>query len=90
LQQQEDKQRAERQSFLLTTIPVTQQAAHEPGLDHGPGEDHTEGKILKINHFITNNNFIFIFNLQKRKMAADRPYIYMPPTRYSLPAFVRL
>lgn len=43
IQQQEDKQRAERQSFLLTTIPITQQASHEPGLDHVPGEDHTEG-----------------------------------------------
>ncbi|XP_037051116.1 protein unc-80 homolog isoform X4 [Bradysia coprophila] len=42
IQQQEDKQRAERQSFLLTTIPITQQASHEPGLDHVPGEDHAE------------------------------------------------
>ncbi|XP_055584997.1 protein unc-80 homolog [Uranotaenia lowii] len=42
IQQQEDKQRSERQSFLITTIPVTQQAAYEPGLDHGPGEDHIE------------------------------------------------
>ncbi|XP_041761318.1 protein unc-80 homolog isoform X1 [Anopheles merus] len=40
--QQEDKQRSERQSFLITTIPITQQAAHEPGLDHGPAEDHVE------------------------------------------------
>lgn len=45
IQQQEDKQRAERQSFLLTTIPITQQASHEPGLDHAPGgEDHAEGE----------------------------------------------
>ncbi|XP_058813943.1 protein unc-80 homolog isoform X3 [Topomyia yanbarensis] len=42
IQQQEDKQRSERQSFLITTIPLTQQAAYEPGLDHGPGEDHIE------------------------------------------------
>lgn len=42
IQQQEDKQRSERQSFLITTIPITQQAAYEPGLDHGPGEDHME------------------------------------------------
>lgn len=46
IQQQEDKQRAERQSFLLTTIPITQQASHEPGLDHVPGEDHAEGFTL--------------------------------------------
>lgn len=44
IQQQEDKQRAERQSFLLTTIPITRQASHEPGLDHAPGEDHAEGE----------------------------------------------
>ena len=44
IQQQEDKQRAERQIFLLTTIPITQQASHEPGLDHAPGEDHAEGE----------------------------------------------
>ncbi|XP_037920959.1 protein unc-80 homolog [Hermetia illucens] len=44
IQQQEDKQRAERQSFLLTTIPINQQASHEPGLDHAPGEDHVEGE----------------------------------------------
>ena len=30
----------------MTTIPITQQAAHER-LDHGgPGEDHTEGGNL--------------------------------------------
>lgn len=43
---QEDKQRAERQSYLITTIAITQQAAHAPGIDHTPGEDHTEGTIL--------------------------------------------
>lgn len=41
--QQEDKQRAERESFLLTTIPITQQASHAPGLDHS-GEDHNEAE----------------------------------------------
>lgn len=44
IQVQEDKQRAERQSFMITTIAITQQAAHAPGVDHGPGEDHIEGK----------------------------------------------
>lgn len=43
LQMQEDKQKEERESFLITTIPITQQASHEPGLDHGSGEDHVEG-----------------------------------------------
>ncbi|XP_059219265.1 protein unc-80 homolog isoform X7 [Stomoxys calcitrans] len=37
LRQQRDKQRAERHSFLITTIPVSQQASHEPGMEH---EDH--------------------------------------------------
>lgn len=43
IKQQEDKQRAERESFLLTTIPITQQASHAPGLDHS-GEDHNEAE----------------------------------------------
>uniref|UniRef100_A0A1B0BUY8 Uncharacterized protein n=1 Tax=Glossina palpalis gambiensis TaxID=67801 RepID=A0A1B0BUY8_9MUSC len=37
LRQQRDKQRAERHSFFITTIPVNQQASHEPGMEH---EDH--------------------------------------------------
>lgn len=48
LQQKEDKQREERQSFLITTIPITQQASHER-LDHAPGEDHAESKNLSLN-----------------------------------------
>lgn len=43
IKQQEDKQRSERESFLLTTIPITQQASHAPGLDHA-GDDHNEGE----------------------------------------------
>lgn len=39
LQMQDEKQRQERHCFLITTNPITQQAAHER-LDHGPGEDH--------------------------------------------------
>lgn len=42
IQVQEDKERQERQSFMLTTIPITLQASHEPGLDHAAGEDHAE------------------------------------------------
>lgn len=45
IQLQEDKQRAERQSFMITTIAITQQAAHAPGIDHTPGEEHGEGKL---------------------------------------------
>lgn len=41
LQQRNDKKRAERESFLLTTIPITRQAAREPALDHA-ADDHVE------------------------------------------------
>ncbi|KAG6441335.1 hypothetical protein O3G_MSEX001738 [Manduca sexta] len=41
LQQRNDKKRAERESFLITTIPITRQAAREPALDH-VADDHIE------------------------------------------------
>ncbi|XP_072929178.1 protein unc-80 homolog [Epargyreus clarus] len=41
LQQQDDKKKAERESFLITTIPITRQAAREPALDHA-ADDHIE------------------------------------------------
>ncbi|KAL5280592.1 unc-80 family protein [Megaselia abdita] len=47
LQQQKDKQCAERNSFLITTIPINQQASHEPGLDHGASEDHGDNDDKK-------------------------------------------
>lgn len=50
IKQQLDKQRSERESFQLTTIPITQQASHAPGLDH-TGEDHEaedEGDMGRI------------------------------------------
>lgn len=43
IKQQEDKQRSERESFLLTTISITQQASHAPGVDHA-GDDHNEAE----------------------------------------------
>ncbi|XP_041968693.1 protein unc-80 homolog [Aricia agestis] len=42
LQQRDDKKKAERESFLITTIPITRQAAREPALDHTV-DDHIEG-----------------------------------------------
>ncbi|XP_050309913.1 protein unc-80 homolog isoform X2 [Anthonomus grandis grandis] len=42
LQAQDDKKREERENFLITTIPITMQAAHEPSLYHTTGEEHTE------------------------------------------------
>lgn len=40
LQAQDDKKREERENFLITTIPITIQAAHEPSLYHT--EEHDE------------------------------------------------
>lgn len=45
LQAQDDKKREERENFLLTTIPITIQAAHEPS---PVGDDHDEG--IFFNH----------------------------------------
>ncbi|CAB0018274.1 unnamed protein product, partial [Nesidiocoris tenuis] len=42
LQAREDKKRLERENFMVTTIPVTIQAAYEPSLHHGAGDDHDE------------------------------------------------
>ncbi|KYB29509.1 Protein unc-80 homolog-like Protein [Tribolium castaneum] len=41
LQAQDDKKREERENFLITTIPITIQAAHEPSLYH-TSEEHDE------------------------------------------------
>ncbi|XP_066582663.1 protein unc-80 homolog [Prorops nasuta] len=40
LQAQDDKKRMERENFLITTIPITVQAAYEPS---PAGDDHDEG-----------------------------------------------
>ncbi|CAH0559503.1 unnamed protein product [Brassicogethes aeneus] len=47
LQAQDDKKREERENFLITTIPITIQAAHEPSLYH-TGEDHEEADDEQI------------------------------------------
>lgn len=51
LQQRNDKKRAERESFLITTIPITRQAARESALEH-VADDHIDRKI--IFSFVTN------------------------------------
>lgn len=52
LQEKEDKKRLERENFLVTSIPVTIQAAYEPSLHHSSGDDHDEGELfLMINYF---------------------------------------
>lgn len=48
LQAQDDKKREEREKFLITTIPITIQAAHEPSLHHVGEEHEQEGKIFRI------------------------------------------
>lgn len=48
LQAQDDKKREERENFLITTIPITIQAAHEPSLYH-TSEEHEEGLLLVFN-----------------------------------------
>ncbi len=40
---EEERRRAARENFLMTTIPIMQQAAYEPALHHVT-EDHDEGK----------------------------------------------
>lgn len=52
LQQQEDKKRLERHSFLITTIPVVQQAAHErldhPDVDHAPDIEEEDTRNIHL------------------------------------------
>lgn len=52
LRQQRDKQRAERHSFLITTIPISQQASHEPGMEHEDheGEEDLDGTRIHLHH----------------------------------------
>lgn len=55
LQAQDDKKREERENFLITTIPITVQAAYEPS---PVGDDHDEGTYISV--FA---NFIIIITL---------------------------
>lgn len=50
LQAQDDKKREERENFLITTIPITIQAAHEPSLYHT--EEHEEGSYKSSTFFL--------------------------------------
>lgn len=49
LQAQEDKKRSERENFLITTIPITEQAAYQTSQVHVVGDDHDEGYFLISN-----------------------------------------
>lgn len=48
LQAQDDKKREERENFLITTIPITVQAACEP---RPVADDHDEGMSPTISRF---------------------------------------
>ncbi|KAL3277360.1 hypothetical protein HHI36_012710 [Cryptolaemus montrouzieri] len=64
LQAQDDKKREERENFLITTIPITIQAAHEPSLYH-TGEDHeeddeqTDGQPRNTGHHLHSAHSLF-------------------------------
>jgi hypothetical protein len=45
MKQREDKNRNEREHFLITTIPITKEAAYDPISLHAMGDpDHDESK----------------------------------------------
>lgn len=54
LQAQENKRREERENFLITTIPVTVQAAYEPSLYHAV-EDHEDAGNVAVDLRLQND-----------------------------------
>lgn len=54
LQAQDDKKREERENFLITTIPITVQAAYEPS---PVGDDHDEGMRSNVENYFTDRSF---------------------------------
>lgn len=61
LQAQDDKKREERENFLITTIPITVQAAYEPS---PVGDDHDEGTYLFYQNVFIVSNVFFFFSIQ--------------------------
>lgn len=61
LQAQDDKKREERENFLITTIPITVQAAYEPS---PVGDDHDEGTYLVRMYQYYYIQYIIIFNIK--------------------------
>ncbi|XP_071051603.1 protein unc-80 homolog isoform X3 [Onthophagus taurus] len=65
LQAQDDKKREEREKFLITTIPITIQAAHEPSLYHTNEEheevtdDDQEGQARNTGHHLHSAHSLF-------------------------------
>lgn len=70
LQAEEDKKRIERENFLITTIPITVQAAYEPSLYHAVGDDHDEGKNFKGNFYFK----VLPYSLELRS-ESDQKYL---------------
>ncbi|XP_025829365.1 protein unc-80 homolog [Agrilus planipennis] len=67
LQAQDDKKREERENFLITTIPITIQAAREPSIYH-TGEEHddalgedeqAEGQTRNAGHHLHSAHSLF-------------------------------
>lgn len=59
LQAQDDKKREERENFLITTIPITVQAAYEPS---PVGDDHDEGMY----YVFSMKTYAFYFSSRKQ------------------------
>ncbi|KAG5895326.1 hypothetical protein JTB14_000598 [Gonioctena quinquepunctata] len=65
LQAQDDKKREERENFLITTIPITIQAAHEPSLYHTSEEheevddEQTDGQPRNTGHHLHSAHSLF-------------------------------
>ncbi|CAG9815242.1 unnamed protein product [Phaedon cochleariae] len=64
LQAQDDKKREERENFLITTIPITIQAAHEPSLyhtseEHEEDEDQPDGQTRNTTHHLHSAHSLF-------------------------------
>ncbi|XP_060527222.1 protein unc-80 homolog isoform X3 [Cylas formicarius] len=64
LQAQDDKKREERENFLITTIPITTLAAHEPSLhhvseEHEDDDDQAEGQPRNAGHHLHSAHSLF-------------------------------
>ncbi|XP_044757175.1 protein unc-80 homolog [Coccinella septempunctata] len=64
LQAQDDKKREERENFLITTIPITIQASHEPSLyhiseDHEEDDEQVDGQPRNTGHHLHSAHSLF-------------------------------
>jgi len=49
LEAKEDQRRNERESFLITAIPINSQAAHESSMHHGLSDpEYEEGRLINV------------------------------------------